>query len=428
MIFKIIKDKNKNALRAISIARTQFLIDNKPSSVPFIPPVPGLLQPAAVATVANEIYQRSQPTLNQPTINKNPQRIVQIENKRLGTNEVPSTLIDVVKDFNWKSSPNLINSQRDNLINHPYIYLREYRVNKSTLFAQLLANLQTTLEGYTGQARALLSLTPGFPQGVLAELILDKLTGQDGFISETVVGGITGTINSLSDKLLSNFTDNPNIANTEYLKPYKYLYSIEKTDFEYRLPFFNTRTISKRASWQSNFSDSKMSTGAAGVGDFIETSQEFIASHGTGLGGYTRIFENNQYIERGKYYNPSRAEPINFNFPLLNTSKNSIKSNFDLIWLLCFQNLAIRSGIADIEQPCIYEVTVPGWRYMLFAFIEDIQIEYLGTRRRVRIPHPASEIEVDTIIPEAYRVNITIRSLLPDSANFLLRAANHTTI
>ena len=202
---------------------------------------------------------------------------------------------------------------------------------------------------------------------------------------------------------------------------------LKKLSTEYKLPFFNTNTINKRSSWQSNFS-SLESTGAVGTGDFFETSQEFVASHGTGLGKYNRLFENNQYIERGKYFNPSPSEPIYFSFPLLNTgSLDSIKSNFDLVWLLCFQNLAIRSGVADVESPCIYEVTVPGWRYMLFAYIEDIKIEHLGSRRRVRIAHPASEIEVDVIVPEAYKINITIRSLLPDSANFLLRAANHTT-
>jgi hypothetical protein len=421
MIFKIIKDKNKNALRAISIARTSFLIDNIPS--------PGPVRTSPRSRAERARLQR-QSAISMPTINREPPKIVQISNDRLGNNDVSSTLIDVVKDFKWKESPNPRDTQGQYLIEHPYIYLREYRVNKSTLFTQLLANLKTIAEGLVGQAGIGVSLLPGFQFGVLAELGLKRLTGNEELDIQrgvsTVIENAQNGISSVVDDMVGNFSENPNIA-TEYLNPYKFLYSVEKTDFEYKFPFFNINTINKRASWQSNFSDSKMSTGAAGVGDFIETSQEFIASHGAGMGKYTRLFENNQYIERGKYFNPSDSEPITFNFPLLNTgSLESIKSNFDLIWLLCFQTLAIRSGIADIESPCIYEVTIPGWRYMLFAIIGDIKIEHLGTRRRVRIAHPASEIEVDVIIPEVYKISLTIRSLLPDSANLLLRAANHT--
>ena len=401
MIFKIIKDKNKNALRAISIDRTLFIREKS------------FLLPSA---------------LKMPTINKKPPKVVQIKNKRLGTDDVKSTIIDVVKNFHWKESPNPVNTNGEYLTEQPYIFLREYRVNKSTLFTQLLANLQTTAEGAVKQYGILAdALTIGPLKGMLADLITEKITGEEGGFISRINEGVQEAITSVSEKLLALFSENPNIKQTSYLLPYQFLYSLEKTDFEYKLPFFNTNTINKRSSWQSNFS-SLESTGAAGVGDFFETSQEFIASHGTGLGKYNRLFENNQYIERGKYFNPSPSEPIYFSFPLLNTgSLDSIKSNFDLVWLLCFQNLAIRSGVADVESPCIYEVTVPGWRYMLFAYMEDIKIEHLGSRRRVRIAHPASEIEVDVIVPEAYKINITIRSLLPDSANFLLRAANHTT-
>jgi hypothetical protein len=420
MIFKIIKDKNKNALRAISTDRARFLIEDK--SYIFKDPFT-LIRPLPV-TAFNLL--RPSP-LKEATVYKEPPKLVQIANKRLGTEDVPSTVINVVKDFHWKESPNPVNSNGEFLTEQPYIFLREYRVDKSTLFTQLLANLQTTVEGAGSQLGILADLVILNPlKGVLAELIVEKTTGIEG-IASAINEGIQSEITDTIQKLLGNFSNNPNVSNTSYLKSYDFLYSLEKTDFEYKFPFFNINTINKRSNWNANFSGVD-STGATGVADFIETSQEFIASHGTGLGKYNRLFENNQYIERGKYFNPSSSEPINFSFPLLNTgSLDSIKLNFDLVWLLCFQNLGIRSGVADVESPCIYEVTVPGWRYMLFAYMEDIKVEHLGSRRRVRIAHPASEIEVDVIIPEAYRINITIKSLLPDSANFLLRAANHTT-
>jgi hypothetical protein len=62
---------------------------------------------------------------------------------------------------------------------------------------------------------------------------------------------------------------------------------------------------------------------------------------------------------------------------------------------------------------------------MLYASIQNITIEYVGTRRRLPIVHPATGETIDTTIPEAYNVEITINSLTTDCGNFLLKSLSN---
>ena len=104
MIFKIIKDKNKNALRAISIDRTRFLREDKSdlwwelADAVFIPE-PWNRPP--IFTVADLVLPSA---LKEPTINKEPPKVVQIENKRLGTDKVKSTLPLTLGMMSWGPS------------------------------------------------------------------------------------------------------------------------------------------------------------------------------------------------------------------------------------------------------------------------------------------------------------------------------------
>jgi hypothetical protein len=320
-----------------------------------------------------------------------------------------STINDVVNDYNWKTSPN------NNIIEHPYIYLREYFVNKSTLLSQLLYNLQTISEGAAAQAEVAVQLPIGQLINIFSPGVAQRLRG---FISEGVTD-ITGSGLGLA------VSDPINTTKDDYLTPFLKLYSVEPTLFEYKLPFFVEKIIDKKRNWSKSFAGGENSrTGATGAASIVEDQVKFVAEAGTGAPLIGPLLDQGSYVERSKYFSPSRqSEPITFSFPLLNTlDEKDIQKNFDLVWLLCFQNTAVRSNIADITPPCIYEVWIPGIKYMLFAALEDIRIEYLGNRRRVEMVHPGSKAKVDIIIPEAYNINITVNSLTTDSSNFMFKA------
>jgi hypothetical protein len=202
------------------------------------------------------------------------------------------------------------------------------------------------------------------------------------------------------------------------LKPFQGLYYLKKTNFTYKLPYFSKKMTERTSNWQAGYPQGSLIT------KLVESGIEFVAKTGAGvplLGAYA---EPGLYIERGKYFQPTTGQdPITVKFPLLNTlTSESIQKNFNLIWLLCFQNSSFRRNKTDVFPPCIYRVLIPGIRFMLYASISNITIEYAGTRRRVPVVHPATGETIDTAIPEAYNVELTINNLTTECGNFLLKS------
>jgi hypothetical protein len=156
----------------------------------------------------------------------------------------------------------------------------------------------------------------------------------------------------------------------------------------------------------------------------VQEGVNFVAKYGAGVPALGAYAEPGLYIERAKYFQPVPGQdPITVKFPLLNTlNSESIQKNFNLIWLLCFQNSSMRRNKTDVFPPCIYRVLIPGVRFLLYASIQNVTIEYVGTRRRMPIVHPATGETIDIAIPEAYNVEITINSLTTECGNFLLKS------
>jgi hypothetical protein len=83
-----------------------------------------------------------------------------------------------------------------------------------------------------------------------------------------------------------------------------------------------------------------------------------------------------------------------------------------------------RKDRAAYIPPCLYEVLVPGIRYMKYAYISEIQIDFLGTRRMIEVDSGIGIFK--TIIPEAYNVRLTINGMHEEAGNFLIRAESDT--
>jgi len=306
--------------------------------------------------------------------------------------EAKASVIDVVKNYDWKVSPN------SNIVEHPYIILQEYRINKSPLVAQLASTVKTGIESIGGTAKApsligvlksLGNAVEGFSKKVVETI--DLIETETGAVEEELEGD---------------------------LKPFQGLYYLKKTNFTYKIPYFSKKMTERTGNWEASYPNRSVIT------DLVVAGTEFVARVGAGvpiLGAYA---EPGLYIERGKYFQPTTGQdPISVKFPLLNTlSPESIQKNFNLIWLLCFQNSSFRRNKTDVFPPCIYRVLIPGIRFMLYASISNITIEYVGTRRRMPVTHPATGETIDTTIPEAYNVELTITSLTTECGNFLLKS------
>lgn len=315
--------------------------------------------------------------------------------------QAKTLVIDVVSNYDWKVSPN------SNIVEHPYIILQEYRINKSPLLAQLSYTVKTGVEGL----------------GAVSKAIIGSPSEEGSFIEGLLKGlgeGISSAEEKIQEVISSTEADVVGVEeNLEgALKPFQGLYYLKKTNFKYKLPYFSKKMTERTGNWQGNLPEKSK------IIDLIKGGLEFVAQVGAGtplLGAYA---EPGLYIERGKYFHPTPGQDeISVKFPLLNTlNPESIQKNFNLIWLLCFQNSSFRRNKTDVFPPCIYRVLIPGIRFMLYAFISNITIEYVGTRRRMPVVHPATGETIDTAIPEAYNVELTITSLTTECGNFLLKS------
>tara|TARA_A100001515_G_scaffold139062_1_gene133319 strand:- start:4342 stop:5835 length:1494 start_codon:yes stop_codon:yes gene_type:complete len=117
------------------------------------------------------------------------------------------------------------------------------------------------------------------------------------------------------------------------------------------------------------------------------------------------------YIETPKFYQYSNTDNgIQIAFTLSNTlDDDSIEKNFKFICDFTKINRPYRYGPIGMTFPAIYNLVVPGLRYIQWASLEGFDVSLLGNRRKIG----------DHIIPEAYVCQFNFRSLTVEPSNFI---------
>ena len=117
------------------------------------------------------------------------------------------------------------------------------------------------------------------------------------------------------------------------------------------------------------------------------------------------------YIETPKFYQYSNTDNgLQIGFTLSNTLEDdSIDKNFKFICDFTKMNRPYRYGPIGMDFPAIYNLVVPGLRYIQWAYLGNFEVSLLGNRRRIGT----------RVIPEAYVCNFTFRSLTVEPANFV---------
>ena len=97
--------------------------------------------------------------------------------------------------------------------------------------------------------------------------------------------------------------------------------------------------------------------------------------------------------------------------------------NFQLAYMLVYQNLPNRESKQLILPPSIYEVTFPGVTYCPYAYMSSVDVKFIGSIHELTIPVPFEDItEVKNIrvtIPEAYEITLNIQELVGNTRNFM---------
>ena len=323
--------------------------------------------------------------------------------------------IDVINNFAWTKSP--ISSRND----VPYIRLTEKRITTNSNISNL-ANSVFTLGGEvtTGinTVKTLFSTQAGSNLGPNS-VPNNNETLQDNPI-QVVIDKLQEAskakwLQNAKDSLV-NFTNNnfDNFSNPS-LTPYNYLYATEPTGFVYKFPYFGNNYNDVRTSFGDL--ESNLISGLAGsTRDLAE-----------GIAGITNFLKPGTYIEKSKQYSMGDSgRSIEIKFPLLNTGNyGDISKNWQLIFGLIYQNRPGRVTRAIIDVPVIYEVYSPGLAYMPYAFINSISVQFLGSRRNIKLDVPIGTspnsfiTTIETVVPDAYEVTIGLEGLNEESRNFL---------
>ena len=386
-------------------------------------------------------------------------------------------LIDVLHDFEWTTTPE---TGRQEV---PEIFLKEKRLIANTYVAQaayyavalagvgadtqqILRDLQASgasgaiinalvgagLGNLAGSAAAPLAgnaaravtatvnrplavanEVAGNPIGSLAEAI--TTLGATGAGAALGGSNIAGMITGLAQLAATSLNGIPGVNTTaeslgsQTLLPYEGLYLTEDTNFIYRLPLFadRLRDVTNRFSTTPEV--------AAGSSGSIKGSTEQLSNTLRDVAYQVSSNVNfnapGVYLEKPQFYNfGADGKTTVIRFPLINTgwsNYNDVLRNWQLLYMLVYQNLPNRRSRDLIDPPVIYEMTSPGVRYHPYAYIESMRVDFLGSTRQMRIQVPyagAGLIDIESAIPEGYDVTITLRELTAETQNFMYAMLN----
>lgn len=298
-------------------------------------------------------------------------------------------IIDVYRTFDWTASP-LNNANFNSIAKTPFAKLNEYRMDDLSIINSML---------YYAQA---FGDQIGTVANTVAPNVIDDIQSLTSTVRNKVLGA-TGT----------NVQQQRKSQESIWTKPYEGLYSLQPTQFTYYLPYFENDAFNRVESSYAEMT-------APGL-DAMKKAREFTSN-------FSKLLAPGQYIESPKMFalSDANAPRIDIKFPLLNTlSFEGAVRNYQLLWLLTFQNTPQRVTKSVVEMPRMYDVYIPGVTFMKFAYIESMRVDFIGVRRRVTIPMPSCEapgqpIEIEVVMPDAYQVTMSLRSTIMNANNMML--------
>lgn len=327
----------------------------------------------------------------------------------------PDSIINVVRDYDWTYSKNKIKKWTE----IPYISIQEFKLAGNSYLSSLMSS-------------ALLFpdvLESSFGENTIAKNFYDILKNDFGNNEfGKFMGAIGDNANKITEKLQKGVYDFSNrisdqvksidttaeawesiTGNDDLKKKYSYLYIREKTGRNYKFPYFEKGYINITNDYSDTYSNqNELQTLAKGASELLEKT--------AGMLNLASITEPGMFIQRPKFFNFSTGEfTIDVNFYLFNTlSPNAYVKNLDLITKLLIQNTPHRHNRILVDPPSIYELRVPGRGFYPYTFISKFEVSHEGTKRMIVVNNK------DTIVPDAFKVSMTFKSLTNEVNNFII--------
>lgn len=321
--------------------------------------------------------------------------------------------INIKDDFYWNLNRVGSNSARQDV---PYIILKEKQCTVNSFYTQLAYETATFMEtsvnlsgNLTNTARQASDAMDSHDKSVSAK--------NDGFLA-----GLAKTVNesnnALNDALASSGLGGLLNMNKQgnSLDPYVGLYITKPTGFHYIFPYYSDKMVETALSTEGGkiemgFGPIDATINAAvGVGNKIAKSQAMTAS------------DKSVYTEKFREITPAPGTSYTIEFHLYNTiDYEGIIKNWQFVYLFGYQNRIGRHNRTLKDLPIIYEVTIPGVQHIPYCIVSKFAVSYVGTRRKMTLKdayiEDGKKKNLTTVIPEAYKVSITVQTLIAESKN-----------
>ena len=386
---------------------------------------------------------------------------------KLGAPELTSNqvTIDVFNLFPWTISPM---EARQHI---PKAIITEYRQTQSSELRGYLYSIRGTVSNLTiankvGSTEAIGGAFQALGQQVkTASTIAGQ--GEVGTAIQTAasfaVDKTTGVATSVLDSAKKfDFTPKSPGDFASAMDPYAGLYAVKTTGFIYHLPYYTSSNmigvnnswggpgtkfgegVGKIAGGISNFfsgafgktkAASKNATGEGESGkDFgkaLMAPFEIIGGATDALFGATA--GATQKEELVSYQGSGATEDVEITFHLYNTDDTGgvaqLQKNWELCYILTYQNLPNRKGINFLDAPCLYKIEIPGYKQIPLAYLSNISISNIGNTRLVNLQN--GEV-VDAngagpyvkLMPEAYKITLKFTGVLKNTRNLFLANAD----
>lgn len=314
------------------------------------------------------------------------------------------TIIDVVNDFSWYAGPKATQDALDKI---PCAFLIEREQLLSSLISGALYYLNAG-------AKTIKSIgESNYIQSVL---------GRVGESSKKVLEGVGDAASDLFSSLgesTGSLTDQA-LLRQNNLNSLQGIYFTKPTGFQYRLPMYSQKNNTANE-WSSTF------TGGDFIGGAVSVAQGAVEN----ISSVVNFAQPGTYIEKPAYFQGASGRTETVSFPLANTIQRGdvspVQQNYELLWLLAFQNKAYKTSFSRTPPPKIYSINVPGQFSMPYAYISNMTVGFSGTVRKERVFVPSgtgvgsiSKKSIIAPVPEAYEVTLEFTSLIKDYGNTML--------
>jgi hypothetical protein len=385
---------------------------------------------------------------------------------------INGSVVDVVNDFYWTYS-----KLRESRQEVPRVILTEKRQRVNSLISQLryaFGNAFTVTQDTLNQ----------LSQNPLARQFLGNNVTTNLSNASNALGNAKQSATQFAETIVPELKDNnPVFKNNPLMRPYENLYITEDTGWKFILPYFDNYS-----SAQANIYSGDSNTNFSGIAKMAIDGLTDFTDLLTTLNKPSDI----SFVEKAKLYNYStEGEEVSFTFPLINTGSatfDDVVRNWELLFLLLYNNKPSRRSVSIVDPPVLYQLDIPGVKFLPFCYVSNIAVEFQGSRRELEfnlsftdnlrvtnIPfqlgdenntntlnnlntdqtfningpprnlvddffseaitratttykseffNSQTSRKIKTIVPDAYLIRITVKSLLAETKNFMYSLIN----